>query len=647
MNRAASTRRLVLLAAIATIATAVLYARVHTRFPRIRIQAAANVAASSDGRIAVPLPRVPSLDGEPMSLVLLVRNDAREARSVFVSVNERELARVALGGARTTRVDLLVPADLARTADSTLTLQSTHEAWTLQLLEAGNAYGFSSGAFSFVIAPSGTTRYSGVPLFVAALVGAGLFFASHRLAGSIQSRAVRVAHRIVATLFLTVFVATLVLPSVSVYAVLLSLQAFVLAIAAIYFPALNALFWRAWPTLAAWLGVALRLVIGHRYRLLAAAAVWLFLVSVAGFYDARTGFTVFTGFGEQFDPSALPSLRAVPHYVDPSPGYDGQFYAQLALDPLARDPAIEGALDNFAYRGRRILFAWTAYVLGLGQPAWIVHTYAMQNILCWLVLAVLLFRWLPPTSLPSFVAWFACLFCHGLVGSVRSALLEGPSLLVIVLAIIALERGRSWLATGLIGLAGLGRETNILAGAALVDRPTRLSALLTLAAQAVAVVLPLVFWLAYLRLSHPGADFDLGSSGNFAAPFTGMFEEWRVTFAELGAEGWASFARFDLMAVLGVTLQGLFLVVTAVRKWRLPWHRVGLAYAVLMVFLGTAVWEGYPGAYTRVLLPMVWAYNILLPRERPWLFWPLVLAGNLSILNGLESLRTPYIWPYL
>lgn len=647
MNRDASTRRLVLVAAIAAIATAVLYARVYADFPRVRIQAAAAVAASSDGRITVPLPRVPALEGEPMSLVLLLQSDALEDRSVFVHVNGRELARVALRGERTTRADVLVPADLTRAADLTLTLQSTHAAWSLQLLEAGNAYGFSRGAFSLVIAPSGTTRYRAVPLWLAVLVGAGLFVATRRLARPIAHRGVRIAHRIMAALFLAVMVATLVLPAVSVYAVLLSLKAFVLAVALIHFPVLNVLFWRVEPTLTAGLRGAGRLVAAHRYRVLAALTVWMFLVSIAGLYDARTGFTAFIGFGEQFASSALPSLQAVPHYVDPSSGYDGQFYAQLALDPLLRDPAIEGAIDNLAYRGRRILFAWTAYALGLGQPEWIVHAYAMQNILCWLLLAGLLFRWLPPTSLRNFVAWFACLFAHGLVSSVTGALLEGPGLLVIALAIAAVERGRSWLGTCLIGLAGLGRETNILAGAALVDRPTRVSRLVTLAAQAIVVVLPLAVWLLYLRWSHPAAGPDLGSSTNFATPLSGLLEEWRVTVATLRAEGWASYARLDLMAVTGVTLQGVFLVFTTVRNWRLPWHRVGLAYVALMLCLGMAVWEGYPGAYTRVLVPMAWAYNILLPRERPWVFWPLAIAGNLTVLNGLEALKVPYLWPYL
>ena len=65
----------------------------------------------------------------------------------------------------------------------------------------------------------------------------------------------------------------------------------------------------------------------------------------------------------------LPSVRDVPRrvYVD-SMGYDGQFYAQLAVDPLLQSPGIENALDAPAYRARRILLSWTAYVFGFRTP---------------------------------------------------------------------------------------------------------------------------------------------------------------------------------------------------------------------------------------------------------------------------------------
>ena len=94
---------------------------------------------------------------------------------------------------------------------------------------------------------------------------------------------------------------------------------------------------------------------------------------------------------------ACPPWPRRPTYVHyQSPGYDGQFYAQLAVEPLLRDRRIDEALDTPPYRARRILFSWTAYLLGLGRPAWILKVYAVQNIVAWLLLAWLLLRWFPP-----------------------------------------------------------------------------------------------------------------------------------------------------------------------------------------------------------------------------------------------------------
>ena len=72
------------------------------------------------------------------------------------------------------------------------------------------------------------------------------------------------------------------------------------------------------------------------------------------------------------NPGEFPTLAAVPHATVP-PGftYDGQFYAQLALDPLLRNPAIDRALDQPPYRARRILFSWTAWLAGFGRPWWV------------------------------------------------------------------------------------------------------------------------------------------------------------------------------------------------------------------------------------------------------------------------------------
>src|SRR5690606_12205186 len=112
----------------------------------------------------------------------------------------------------------------------------------------------------------------------------------------------------------------------------------------------------------------------------------LFLVAISRFRHPEYGFTGLIQFGGQFARYALPAVAAVPHAIQPGSGYDGQFYAQLSIDPTLRDPALDRAIDSLPVRGRRILLSWTAFLVGLGQPAWILQVYALQNVVFWLAL---------------------------------------------------------------------------------------------------------------------------------------------------------------------------------------------------------------------------------------------------------------------
>ena len=77
-------------------------------------------------------------------------------------------------------------------------------------------------------------------------------------------------------------------------------------------------------------------------------SVAVFLMLVGQFYQPEYGFTSLIEFGDRFSVKNLP-----PHcYVMPkSDGYDGQFYAKLALDPLLLKPAFDAQdVDGLAYR---------------------------------------------------------------------------------------------------------------------------------------------------------------------------------------------------------------------------------------------------------------------------------------------------------
>ncbi|MDB6128109.1 MAG: hypothetical protein JWM35_2005 [Verrucomicrobia bacterium] len=368
-----------------------------------------------------------------------------------------------------------------------------------------------------------------------------------------------------------------------------------------------------------------------------AASVVVFLWVCSQFYLPGKGFTFLIMFGDRESAHFIPQLQAVNHYeLKNSPGYDGSHYAQIAMDPDLKDPALKRGVDNLAYRARRILFCWTAYGLALGDPARAMHIYAVQNIACWLFLAVLLLRWFPPTNWGNFFRWFCVMFSYGICFSVRGSLVDGPSLLLIAGGVALAESGRPWWSAMVLGISGLGKETNILGAAALVKPEERSPrGWLKIIAQGAVVLLPIMVWLVVIR-AVLGPSNDLGTN-NFTFPLAQYFVKWRVTLADLIAEGPDSFARFSLLMLIALTTQALFFAFR--REWSNPWWRVAVVFSVMMVFLGEAVWEGYPGAASRVLLPMTLAFNILVPRGRRW--WIILLLGNAVILASPDMLRAP------
>jgi hypothetical protein len=369
-------------------------------------------------------------------------------------------------------------------------------------------------------------------------------------------------------------------------------------------------------------------------RAIAGALAVLFLASVARFYHPVYGFTALIGFPEG-PGTELPVLQTLDVYRHPAwASYDGQFYAQLALVPLLRDPAIDAALDLPAYRARRILFSWTAWALGLGRPAWILQAFALQNVLCWLILAVLMTRWLPLDSPRHLALWIACLFTHGLMWSVRFALLDGPSVLLIACAIAAVERGRQLTAATILGVAGLGRETNLL-GAVSLRLPSSRRDWIRFAAAIAVIVLPLLIWQDYLRSIYRSTS-TVGQD-QLDVPIMVYVQTWRVTLARVQTAGVLSLAGFALAVIVSLTVQAAYLVYR--REYRLPWWRVAVAYAVLMLLVHQVVWGGYPGAITRIVLPMVFGFNVLLAREAGWRFWPWFVAGNLHLIPAVTVLQ--------
>jgi hypothetical protein len=367
-------------------------------------------------------------------------------------------------------------------------------------------------------------------------------------------------------------------------------------------------------------------------RALAAAFVVLFLASVARFYHRDTGFTSLIGLPEN-NAGEVPALREIPHYVYPSGvTYDGQYYAQLALEPLLRDPAIDRAIDVAPYRARRILFSWTARLLGLGRPAWVLEAFALQNVLCWLILAALMTTWLAPESPRQLASWSACLFAFGLLWSVRFALLDGPSLVLLVCAILAAERGRTLVSAASVGLAGLARETNLL-GAALLPAPSDRASWLRLLLALGLIALPIAIWLDYLWSIYRTSTF--AATDQLTMPFVSYVAAGRRALRWLGNPETRGSGLLVLMSIVALSVQTAYLAIS--RERGSPWWRLAIVYALLMLTADRSLWE--PGAINRFLLPLTFGFNVLLSRTGGS-FWPWFAAGNLTLLPTIERLLT-------
>ena len=370
-----------------------------------------------------------------------------------------------------------------------------------------------------------------------------------------------------------------------------------------------------------------------------AAVVGLFLWTLAQFYIPGKGLSYLIAFGARQEEVRLSKIRKLDYFVEKgSDGYDAQYYVQIAMDPSLQNQALKRAVDSLPYRGRRILFAATAYVFGLGQPAWILHAFALQNVVTWFLLAALLLHWFPPRSWDSFLRWAGILLSFGVCLSFRNALFDGPSLLLIAFGVYLLEKNRPWWSTAVFALGGLGKETNLLGAAALLPKFSDGGRAWALAmARGLLAALPLALWILYIGLMVGGKTGDLGTR-NFDLPFAAYGRKLGDVLDSLPDLSAANAGPlWSLLMLVALTVQFLFLVLRP--QWTQAWWRIGISFAVLMIFLGDAVWEGYPGAASRVLVPMQVAFNVLVPAGRAWRL--VLVLGNLTMLAAPAALESP------
>ena len=361
-------------------------------------------------------------------------------------------------------------------------------------------------------------------------------------------------------------------------------------------------------------------------------------------YDPVEGWTKMISFGGLFAADALPRVQHIVHHTTPpdNPGADGQFYAQLAIDPSLSDPAFDQALDNPGYRARRIGLSAVSFVLGWGKPRRILEAYALSNLLFWFLLMGVLFRLFRPRTGRDLLCLCGALLGYGVVASMELSVTDLPSTALIFAALLL--GTSSWSGYATLAAAALTRETSVLAAFTFLD-PRRLwrerhdwkrtAALLALA------LVPLTLWVIYV-LHRFGRAGEAAGARTFSLPFQAMFQCFAHAVDACREQGLSAGAweaaplgwlwADDLMRQ-PLTIVGLFFQVVYLALRRDPasavW-RTGIVYAVLCAVLGTAVWEEVLNA-VRAMLPMTVCFYLLLARERGWWFWIFFVLGGMAL----------------
>lgn len=359
-----------------------------------------------------------------------------------------------------------------------------------------------------------------------------------------------------------------------------------------------------------WVVIAIAVVIGAH--------------SLRQFYHPAFGFTRLLQISPSWGQKGLPELREDSIYIyREEAGYDGQFYAQLALRPSLQDPALANAVDIPSMRARRILASWAAALVGMGDGVRTLHAYAWLNVMCWIGLGAVLLRQFPPHSLANLTSWIGLMFSAGVTTSVVYALTDLPALLLLAIGMGVLQRGHLKSTAGLFAAACLTRETSVLGGLIVFQATTWRQRILNGAI----IVVPLALWFLYVSRIFPSNPDSLQ---NFALPLTALGAKLRDTFSMVIATPTDRLAWAAVGAIVGITVQAGWLLVRP--QPRNPWWQLGIGYVLLLLILGAPTLEGFPGAVTRLLLPLHLAFNVLAPRTRAG--WVLLLLGNLSIFVG-------------
>ena len=288
-------------------------------------------------------------------------------------------------------------------------------------------------------------------------------------------------------------------------------------------------------------------------------------------------------------------ITVLPH----SPGYDGQMYYRLALDPFtARETAYGVTLDHPAYRVQRIGYPLIVWLLSLGQPALVPAMLVVSNLLGIGLIAYLAGRIAGELDCPE---WTGVLVVYpGFFVTLSRDTTEITATAFALAAVLCLLRRREWIGVLLACCAVLCRETTLLymSGFGLVALWRCWREGRYLSGDWLKFTLPLVLFVAWQQFltAKLGVSPGSGAEQNVSWPFLGILTMVRdaltvhpLFFPKLWLD---LLARLIAVGCGAVLLVFLFQVAAALRPSTAP---LGLKiswalYACLFVCLSPTVW---------------------------------------------------------
>lgn len=387
-------------------------------------------------------------------------------------------------------------------------------------------------------------------------------------------------------------------------------------------------------------------------------------IYVAKHFGQPPHFSKLIYFGQNKAERALPQVNALNPARDSVAGYDGQFYAQVAINPALTDPNLQRSQDMASYRSRRILLPAMAYVLGAGRPQLILEMYALLNLAFWFLLLFGMVRYLKAESARDYLCIFAAVFTTGSMISLQRALTDMPAAALLFYGAALAPAA----ATGAIMLAVLARETSALYLARFAwPLPKTGKEWLVLAGRCAIILAPVVLWVVYITLRFDKVN---DNTHPFVIPFTGWAKymqnawyalthvEWQIlparpmlawnqVWRHPGTEWSRAFGQlrpylmdttnqervvWELLAPLSLLAQVIYFAIRP--SLDSPYWRLGVVFSVMMICMNTSEEQI---AYCRAVLPVTIAFNAELYRARGKLFAFFFLAGNLGLMWGLRD----------